>query len=102
MDVKAAFLYGNLESPVYMYQPDGFDDGSGKVCKLSKSIYGLRQASRCWFKRLDNFLRSIGFNGCQTEACLYYSFSKGAVTFILLYVDDLILTSTSIQVLQSV
>lgn len=53
-DIKTAFLYGDLEEEIYMQQPIGYEDGTKRVCKLQKGIYGLRQAPRCWNKRFTN------------------------------------------------
>ena len=55
-DVKTAFLYGDLEEATYMNQPEGYGDGSGRVCKLKKSLYGLKQALRVWTKTFTDFL----------------------------------------------
>ena len=85
-----------------MMQPDGFDDGSGRVCSLSKSIYGLRQASKCWYNRFDEYLKSIGFNSCPYEKCLYYSFQNDSVTYLLLYVDDLIIAGNNLMELSRI
>ena len=102
LDVKAAFLYGKLDKPIYMYQPEGFDDGSDRVCKLIKSMYGLRQSSKCWYRRFDAFMASTGFIRSKVEPCLYYSFDNGAMTYVLLYVDDLIIASSSLAILENV
>jgi len=56
-DVSTAFLYGELEEEIYMQQPEGFNDGSGRVCGLKRSLYSLKQAPRCWNKRFGNCLR---------------------------------------------
>jgi hypothetical protein len=63
MDVKTAFLNGNVEEELYMVQPEGFIDpkDAGKVCKLQRSIYGLKQASRSWNLRFDELIKGFGF-----------------------------------------
>ena len=64
LDVKTAFLHGELEEEIYMLQPEGFAE-TGKenlVCRLNKSLYGLKQAPRCWYKRFDSFIMSLGYN----------------------------------------
>ncbi|CAI7925850.1 unnamed protein product, partial [Closterium sp. NIES-53] len=61
MDVKTAFLYGLVDEEIYMKQPEGYDDGSGRVCKLNKAIYGLKQAPRYWYARLVEALEALGF-----------------------------------------
>ena len=73
MDVKTAFLNGNLEESIYMSQPEGFikQDQEQKVCKLKKSIYGLKQASRSWNIRFDTAIKSYGFEQNVDEPCVY-------------------------------
>ena len=73
MDVKTAFLNGNLEKSIYMSQPEGFikQDQEQKVCKLKKSIYGLKQASRSWNIRFDTAIKSYGFEQNIDEPSVY-------------------------------
>ena len=73
MDVKTAFLNGVLEETVFMTQLEGFVDqkNQGKVCKLKKSIYGLKQASRSWNKRFNEAVNKFGFIKNQDESCVY-------------------------------
>ncbi|KAK1614833.1 hypothetical protein QYE76_020350 [Lolium multiflorum] len=73
MDVKTAFLNGDIEEELYMVQPKGFVDpkNADKVCKLQRSIYGLKQASRSWNRRFDKVIKDFGFIQCHGEACIY-------------------------------
>ncbi|NAU11332.1 hypothetical protein EE090_27775, partial [Klebsiella pneumoniae] len=73
MDVKTAFLNGYLDESIYMEQPDGFKvtGQEGKVCKLLKSIYGLKQASRSWNIRFDQVIKTYGFSQNVDEPCVY-------------------------------
>ena len=73
MDVKTAFLNGNLDEHVYMIQPEGFEDpnNTGKVCKLQRSIYGLKQASRSWNLRFDETVKEFGFIMNGDDPCVY-------------------------------
>ena len=92
MDVKTAFLNGNLQEEVYMTQPEGFTSEDGtKVCKLNKSIYGLKQASRSWNLRFDETIKEFGFKQNGDEPCVYMKGSGFARTFLVLYVDDILL-----------
>jgi len=104
MDVKTAFLNGNLTEDVHMMQPEGFVDpkNSGKVCKLQKSIYGLKQASRSWNLRFDEVIKSFGFTKSEGEPCVYMKFSGSAVVFLVLYVDDILLIGNDIPTLLNV
>ena len=95
MDVKTAFLNGDLEEDIYMIQPEGFVV-KGKehlYCKLKKALYGLKQASRAWYEKMDQALIDIGFNRLQADACVYMIRTKTVLTLISLYVDDLLLLS---------
>jgi hypothetical protein len=104
MDVKTAFLNGNLEEDVYMIQPEGFIDpkNAGKICKLQKSIYWLKQASRSWNIHFDEVVKGFGFRQNEEEPCVYKKESGSAVVFLILYVDDILLIGNDIPMLQSV
>jgi hypothetical protein len=75
-----------------MIIPDGFPN-TRKTCKLLCALYGLRQASRAWYSRIDTFFTTLGFSRSNEDPNLYYSTRKGKYTIILLYVDDIIITS---------
>lgn len=103
MDVKTAFLNGDLEEDIYMVQPEGFVV-KGKehlVCKLNKSLYGLKQASRAWYQKMDQALIDMHFKRLQTDACVYVHRTGTLVIFVALYVDDLLLLSNSLSKLNS-
>ncbi|GJU94803.1 retrotransposon protein, putative, ty1-copia subclass [Tanacetum coccineum] len=104
MDVKTAFLNGYLNEDIYMVQPEGFVDPNHprKVCKLQRSIYGLKQASRSWNKRFDEEIKRFGFAQNLDEPCVYQKASGSNVTFLILYVDDIIIMGNHIPSLQSV
>ncbi|GJW28491.1 retrotransposon protein, putative, ty1-copia subclass [Tanacetum coccineum] len=104
MDIKTAFLNGYLDEDIYMVQPEGFLDPNHlrKVCKLQRSIYGLKQASRSWNKRFDEEIKSFGFAQNLNEPCVYQKDSRNNVTFLILYVDDIIIMGNHIPSLQSV
>ncbi|KAJ9546917.1 hypothetical protein OSB04_019460 [Centaurea solstitialis] len=104
MDVKTAFLNGKLTEDVYMEQPEGFEDpkNPNKVCKLLKSIYGLKQASRSRNLHFDERIKEFGFTKSEFEPCVYTKFSGSIVTFLVLYVDDILLIGNDVPTLQSV
>ncbi|GKF50729.1 retrotransposon protein, putative, ty1-copia subclass [Tanacetum coccineum] len=104
MDVKTAFLNGNLSEDVYMVQPEGFVDPKhpNKVCKLQRSIYRLKQASRSWNKRFDEEIKKIGFTQNPNEPCVYLKASGSSVAFLILYVDDILLMGNNVTMLQEV
>ena len=96
LDVNNAFLHGDLEEEIYMRQPIGFEQGGpGLVCKLNKAIYGLKQASRSWFLTVRTVLLSLGFSPSRADISLFYRVSKTEVTYLLIYVDDMLITGSS-------
>lgn len=100
MDVKTAFLNGNLgDDHVYMAQPEGYEVPGKEhlVCKLQKSLYGLKQAGRAWYERIDTELKRMKFTPLKSEPCIYVNINDNIVTVISLYVDDLLILSNSIQ-----
>jgi hypothetical protein len=103
MDVKKAFLNGNLTEDVYMTQPEGFVDPTnvGKVCKLQKSIYGLKQASRSLNLHFDEVVKGFGFIQSEEEPCVYKKASGSSVVFLILYVDDILLIGNDIPMLEA-
>lgn len=86
-DVKTAFLHGYLEETIYMEQPYGFEKDD-HVCHLQKGLYGLKQASRQWNKRIVNFLLQFGFVQTTADACVFTYNSSDTVIYLALYVDD--------------
>ena len=104
MDVKTAFLNGNLLEDVYMTQPKGFvyPKYPYRVCKLQRSIYGLKQASRSWNLCFDEAVKEFGFMKNEDEPCVYKKVSGSAIFFLVLYVDDILLIGYDIPTLQSV
>ena len=96
LDVKTAFLHGDLEEAIYMKQPEGFvvDGKENWVCRLKKSLYGLKQSPRQWYKRFDSFMLSLGFDRSIKDACVYFKHLKnGYWVYLLLYVDDMLIAS---------
>ncbi|GFS54006.1 retrovirus-related Pol polyprotein from transposon TNT 1-94 [Trichonephila clavipes] len=96
-DVSTAFLYGDLEETIFMKQPEGFKDGSGIVCKLKRSLYGLKQSPRCWNKCFGQFLTDLGFKASEADPCLYIRERKGRKLLIVSYVDDGLIAATDQQ-----
>jgi hypothetical protein len=101
MDVKTAFLNGDLEENVYMAQPKGFVvEGKERMgCRLKKSIYGLKQASRQWYLKFDRTIKNFGFKENIEDNCVYTKFKNGRYIFLILYVDDILLASSDISLL---
>lgn len=93
LDVDTAFLNGEIEEEIYMYQPESFEDKSQKhkVCLLKKAIYGLKQASHAWNKRANEVITSLGLQKSRLEPCVYFSRSKNGIFILAIYVDDFFL-----------
>ncbi|GJY51687.1 retrotransposon protein, putative, ty1-copia subclass [Tanacetum coccineum] len=104
MDVKTAFLNGYLNEEVYMKQPEGFVNPKypNRVCKLKRSICRLKQASRQWNKRFDDKIKKFGFSQNRDEPYVYMKASESYVTFLILYVDDILIMENYIPMLQDV
>ena len=101
MDVKTAFLNGDLEKNVYMAQPKGFVvEGKERMgCLLKKPIYGLKQALRQWYLKFDSTIRKFGFQENVEDNCVYAKFKNGKYIFLILYVDDILLASSDVNLL---
>ncbi|KAD5508938.1 hypothetical protein E3N88_16641 [Mikania micrantha] len=104
LDVQNAFLHGELKETVYLRQPRGFIDASkpDHVCLLHKSLYGLKQAPRAWFERLTNTLHHLGFTGSKTDPSLFILNNGGTLVYVLIYVDDIIVTGNNINAINNV
>ncbi|GJS45399.1 retrovirus-related pol polyprotein from transposon TNT 1-94 [Tanacetum coccineum] len=95
LDVKTTFLHGNLEKVIYMKQPPGYEQGN-KVCLLKKSLYGLKQSPRQWYRRFDEYMLSNGFKRSSFDNCVYYrSYAPGEYIYLLLYVDYMLIACKS-------
>ena len=104
MDVKTAFLNSHLDESIYMVQPEGFvaKGHEQKVCKLLRSIYGLKQASRSWNLRFDETIKTYGFEQNVDEPCVYKLIDNHKVVFLVLYVDDILLIRNDVEKLSNV
>ncbi len=99
MDVKTAFLHGDLSEIIYMRQPKGFIDKTKPehVCLLKKSLYGLKQSPRQWNIKFDSCMKKLGFCLSDYDACLYFKYVNSPhPLFVLLYVDDMLIICKSV------
>ena len=94
MDVKTAFLYGDIDTEIYVEQPEGMGaiGESHKVCKLNKALYGLKQSPHVWYFTLTTYLKTFGFEPLTADNCIFYD-SKG--TYIAVFVNDLLIVGPS-------
>ncbi|KAM2077718.1 hypothetical protein ACFX1R_025466 [Malus domestica] len=98
LDVKTAFLHGDLEEEIYMSQPEGFKVAGKEnwVCKLEKSLYGLKQSPRQWYKRFDRFMIRQKYTRSHYDHCVYFrKLQDGTFIYLLLYVDDMLIACKS-------
>ncbi|CAA7040900.1 unnamed protein product [Microthlaspi erraticum] len=104
LDVDNAFLQGTLTDEVYVAQPPGFvdKDRPDHVCRLRKALYGLQQAPRAWYEELKSFLLSIGFRNSLADTSVFTQIHNGTKVYILVYVDDIIVTGSSQTLIQTV
>jgi len=101
LDVKNAFLHGHLAETVYYQQPPGFIDPAcpDDVCLLQHSLYDLKQAPRAWYQRFATYLRLHGFVASVSDTSLFVLKEGDTTAYLLLYVDDIILTTSSTDLL---
>ena len=104
MDVKTAFLNGDIDVDIYMRQPEGFVVGGKEhlVCKLNKSLYGLKQAPRVWYHTFSEFLESLKFKRIIKDRCVFVGNFSGQICFIAVYVDDLLIIAPSTELVTKI
>ena len=102
MDAKSAFLHGDLKEDIYMKQPKGYIEDSSLVCKPRKYLYGIKQAPRAWYSKMDAFLMSHKFERCKSKCNVYMQKKEGSLLLIVFYVDELLITSRSDAGLRSI
>ncbi|CAI7891813.1 unnamed protein product [Closterium sp. NIES-54] len=102
MDVTTAFLNGVLEEEIFLAQPEGLDDGSGRVLRLKKALYGLKQAPRQWYLKLRGVLEEIGFTPSSADHSLFMLGEGEQRSFMVVYVDDILIFSPSYDLVKEV
>ena len=94
LDVNNAFLHDELDEEVYMQMPKGIPNLGNKVCRLRKSLYGLKQAGRQWFSKLKETLLSLGYSQSKNDYSVFLNKSTSHITVIAVYVDDILITGS--------
>ena len=97
MDVKGAYLNGHLKEEIYMKQPAGFDDGTGCVCHLLKMLYGLKQAGNTWNTEFDNTMKDLAYENTKSNYCCYCRRQGENFVIVLIWVDDLVTFTNSVN-----
>ena len=102
LDVKTAYLYGELDEEIYMDQPKGYikKDQERKVCQLLESLYGLRQSALQWNKELHKSLLDLGFTRTQLDASVYFTFNGTDITLVVVYVDDVLFMGSNLKLVK--
>jgi hypothetical protein len=104
MDVKTTFLHGDLEKEIYMKQPEEFVVRGKKylVCKLKRSLYGLKQSIRMWYQNFDTYILSLGFVRSRVDHYIYSKEEGGRFIYATLYVDAMLLIGNSMDAIKEV
>jgi len=104
MDFKSAFLNSDLDEEVYMEQPEGYVDLTypDKVCRLLQALYGLEQAPKMWYAKIDAFPKSKGFDNIDPDVCLYLQMDDGEIVIVLVNVEDLLLVGSSVAAIDKI
>ena len=104
MDVKTAFLNGDLEEEIYLEQPEGFivQGQEQKVCRLIKSLYGLKQAPKQWHAKFDKVMLSNGFKINECDKCVYVKQTQNCFAILYLYVDDMLITGSDGETIKKI
>ena len=97
LDIKTAFLHGDIDVDVYMNQPPGFIDGQNKVAKLTKCLYGLKQAPKAWYEKLSSTLRDLNFEPCSADSSLWTTVDGHTPMYLATIVDDMAITTPSVE-----
>jgi hypothetical protein len=102
MDVDTAFLYSEIKEEIYVKPPDGWNSTPGKVFRLNKALYGLKQSSREWNSNINAFLESQGFIKSEADPCLYRKISTEGEILLAIYVDDIIIAASTMELVNGV
>jgi Reverse transcriptase (RNA-dependent DNA polymerase) len=100
MDIKGAYLNGTLKEQVYMRQPKGYDNNSGRVCLLVKTLYSLKQSGYEWNIELDSKLQGHGYKRLKSDPCTYVQCDSRGATIIIVWVNDLLMFATTDEIME--
>jgi hypothetical protein len=99
LDMKNAFLHGDLQEEVYMEIPPRFvnEQTVGKICKIKKSLYGLKQSPRAWFDRFRHAVCGMGYSQCNADHTVFFKHKGSSITILAIYVDDIVITGDDVE-----
>jgi hypothetical protein len=98
LDIKTAFLHGDIDEEIYMMQPPGYQKvGEARACRLRCALYGLKQASRSWHHKLKTFLAEAAFQASEADPCLFVKHAENGLVLLLVYVDDMLIAAASLK-----
>jgi hypothetical protein len=100
IDVKNAFLHGDLKEEIFMSPPPGLFPSSVEVCCLKRSLYGLKQAPRAWFEKFCTTLLDFTFTQSQYDSSLFFRKTALGIVILLVYVDDIVITGSNLQLIE--
>ena len=95
LDIKGAYLNGILKEKVYMRQPEGYEDGTDRICELLKVLYGLKQAGHEWNNEFDTKIKKFGYQHTCSYPCMYIMQDGNDIIILMIWVDDILLFGTS-------
>ena len=104
-DIKNAFLHGDLNEEIYMNIPPGYEGkmNKGKVCKLKRALYGLKQSPYAWFGRCTQVMKELGYKPCNGEHILFFKIvPRGMITILIVYVDDIIISGNNLEEIRNI
>ena len=102
MDIKGAYLNGTLKETIYMWQPNGYEDDTNHVCKLIKTLYGLKQSGHKWNTEFDNKIKKHRFKCLRSEPYAYTQSENNKIVIITIWVDDLLLFANSAEAMERI
>jgi hypothetical protein len=104
MDAKMTFLHGDPKEEIYMKQPKGFAMKGKKelVCKMKKSLYGLKRSPKTWYQNFYTYMLGLGFTRSKVDHCVYFKFIGDHLIYLVLYVDDMLLIGNNKELISDV
>jgi len=100
-DIKTVFFNGKLRETIYMKQPEGYEDGTKNVCRLERSLYGLKQASKCWHERFTTFLKKFNLKPTTADPCVFIDHEEESTLILAIYIGDGLIAAMDVTVMNA-